>query len=83
MFVHYQCDTPYTNCIPYMGFALLSLACRQLRSPSIVDQLQQISSLIVIPLLVIVPSSLRYPVPYACILASCIMGNSYALAPTL
>ena len=39
--------------------------------------------MIVIPLLVIVPSSVMYLMPYACFLASCSMGNSYALTPAL
>ena len=34
-------------------------------SPSIVEQLSQGLSLVVIPLLVTVPSSLMYPMPYA------------------
>ena len=48
-------------------------------SLSIVKQLQQGHN----SLLVIVPSSLTYPMPYACFLASCNMGISYALAPAL
>ena len=45
-------------------------------SPSIVEQLPQgCQFLIVIPLLVIVPSSLTYPMPYAWFLASCSMGS--------
>ena len=44
-------------------------------SPSQVEQLQQGPSLIVMPLLVIVPSSLIYPMPYAWFLAFCSMGS--------
>ena len=39
--------------------------------------------MIVIPLLVTIPSSLMYPMPYAWFLASCSMGISYALVPAL
>ena len=45
-------------------------------SPSIVEQLQQDVILIVIPLLVIIPSSMMCLMPYACQLASCRMGIS-------
>ena len=41
-------------------------------------------TLVVIPLLVIIPSSMMYPKPYACQLASCSMGISdYASHPDL
>ena len=43
-------------------------------SPSRVEQLQQYMILIVIPLLVITPSSMMCLRPYACQLASCSMG---------
>ena len=39
--------------------------------------------LIIIPLLVVVPSSLTYFMPYACLLASCSVGIPYASAPVL
>ena len=45
-------------------------------SPYLVEQLQQDVILIVIPLLVIVPSSMMCLMPYACQLASCSMGIS-------
>ena len=45
-------------------------------SPSIVEQLQQDVILIVIPLLVIAPSSMRCLMPYASQLASCCIGIS-------
>ena len=51
-------------------------------SPSIVEQLQQDVILIVIPLLVIAPSSMMCLMPYACQLASCSMGiSNYASCP--
>ena len=51
-------------------------------SPSIVEQLQQDMILIVIPLLVIIPSSMMCLMPYACQLASCSMGiSNYASCP--
>ena len=43
------------------------------------EQLQQDIVLIVIPLLVIVPSSLTYPMPYAWFLASCSMDSHMLL----
>ena len=53
-------------------------------SPSIVEQLWQDVTPVVIPLLVIVPSSMMYPKPYACQLASCSMGiSNYASHPDL
>ena len=39
--------------------------------------------MVVIPLLVISPSSLVYLMPYTCLLASCSMGIPCALAPVL
>ena len=48
-------------------------------SPSIVEQLSQGLSLVVIHLLVIVTSSLTYPMPYALFLASCSMGGHMLL----
>ena len=44
-------------------------------SPSIVEQLSQGLSLVVIPLLVIIPRSLKYPMPYAWFLAPSNMGG--------
>ena len=48
-------------------------ACRQLRFS--IYSYHKDSVLVVIPLLVIVPSSLMYPMPYAWFLASCSMGS--------
>ena len=51
-------------------------------SPSIVEQLQQDVILIVIPLLIIAPSSMMCFMLYACQLASCSMGiSNYASCP--
>ena len=51
-------------------------------SPSIVEQLWQDVTLVVIPLLVIIPSLIMYLKPYACQLASCSMGiSNYASCP--
>ena len=51
-------------------------------SPSIVEQLQQEVILIIIPLLVIAPSSMMCLMPYACQLASYSMGiSNYASCP--
>ena len=51
-------------------------------SPSIVEQLIQDLILIVIPLLVIAPSSMMCLMPYACQLTSCNMGiSNYASCP--
>ena len=48
-------------------------------NPAVVEQLSQGLSLVVIPLLVIVPRSLMYPMPNALFLASCSMGGHMLL----
>ena len=45
-------------------------------SPSIVEQSQQGCDSSFYTLLAVVPSSVKYPIPYACQLASCNMGIS-------
>ena len=52
-------------------------------SPSIAEHLQQGCSSDCYTLIVIVPSSLMCPMPYACFLASCSMGILYALVSAL
>ena len=50
-------------------------------SPSIVGAvITKDSILVVIPLLVIVPSSLTFPMPYAWFLVSCSMGSHLLLS---
>ena len=45
-------------------------------SPSIVEQSQQGCDSSFYTLLAVIPSSVKYPIPYACQLASCNMGIS-------
>ena len=46
-------------------------------SPSVVEQLQQGCDSGCYTLLIVVPSAMKCPMPYACQLASCSMGISY------
>ena len=48
-------------------------------SPSVVEQLQQGHCSSCYTLLVVIPSSVQCPMPYACQLASCSMGISLSL----
>ena len=52
-------------------------------SPSIVEQLQQGWDSICNTLLTVIPSSVKYPIPYACQLASCNVGISCCILLSL
>ena len=83
MFGLYRCVGSYNMNLQYPRYHCtypMFLLVDNSDSPSIVEQSQQGHDSSCYTLLAVVPSSVKYPIPYACQLASCNMGiSSYVL----
>ena len=82
----YRCVSWYNMSLQYPGYHCTNpmfLCVDNSDSPSIVEQSQQGHDSSCYTLLAVIPSSVKYPIPYACQLASCNMGMSCCILLSL